>query len=187
MAIVGPAGSGKTSCIGKFASNLVMNQKKAVKLITLDDRKVGGIDELASYGDLLNITVDDHTADVTIKEDADKIILVDTGSLPTTDDHLTSLKTEIDKSGVTKIISVISALTRTADAISFGLQMQKLGVTHLIVSMSDLTDCWGTALSIALETNIKIGLITSSPSGIGQLTAPDAAVITEKILGGAIN
>lgn len=52
---VGGAGSGKTSHLVKAASHLVVNEKKKVAILTTDSFKVGAVDQLKIYCQILNV------------------------------------------------------------------------------------------------------------------------------------
>jgi len=52
---VGGAGSGKTSSLVKMASHLVVGQKKKIAILTTDAYKVGAVDQLKIYCQILNV------------------------------------------------------------------------------------------------------------------------------------
>lgn len=52
---VGGSGSGKTSSLVKMASQLVVKEKKRVAILTTDNYKVGAVDQLKIYCQILNV------------------------------------------------------------------------------------------------------------------------------------
>ncbi len=52
---VGPSGSGKTSSVIKMASELILNQRKRVALITTDTSKVGATEQMKIFSQILNV------------------------------------------------------------------------------------------------------------------------------------
>lgn len=52
---VGASGSGKTSTLVKLASHLVVKEKKKIAVLTTDCYKVGAVDQLKIYGQILNV------------------------------------------------------------------------------------------------------------------------------------
>ncbi len=193
VVVMGSAGSGKTSTIGKLASSLVMQKKAAIKLMTLDSYKVGALDEIESYGDLLGITVIDPTIllaqepSTENNEDDDKVLLVDTGALAFDDERIAGMKEQLDRIKPTHRLAVISTMIRSTDIANICKRIESLEPTALVFSMTDLTDCWGALITAAEATGLKITLTTDSPSGTGQLRTPDATEITTRILGEEIN
>jgi flagellar biosynthesis protein FlhF len=81
VALVGPAGVGKTTTAAKLAARAIM-AKKTVALVSCDAFRVGAIDQLGKYADLMEARF--HTAlnqeellDIIASETAD-VIIVDT-------------------------------------------------------------------------------------------------------------
>lgn len=52
---MGSTGQGKTTSLVKFASNLVLKEKKTIAIISLDTIKVGAADQLRIYAQILNV------------------------------------------------------------------------------------------------------------------------------------
>lgn len=52
---VGPAGAGKTSALIKMASHMVVREGKKVALLTTDTFKVGAVDQMRIYSQILNV------------------------------------------------------------------------------------------------------------------------------------
>ncbi|MGZ3722828.1 MAG: flagellar biosynthesis protein FlhF [Bdellovibrionales bacterium] len=52
---MGSTGQGKTTSLVKFASELVLKQKKTIAIISLDTIKVGAADQLKIYAQILNV------------------------------------------------------------------------------------------------------------------------------------
>jgi flagellar biosynthesis protein FlhF len=113
--VAGPAGAGKTSVIGRLAAQLICRQHIPVKLISLDNHKVGAMEEVAGYADLLG--VDDfasveggHTLS---EQDKKKVLLIDTNAMPRDTKHLAELQERIKPLKPTHRLAVFSALMRT--------------------------------------------------------------------------
>lgn len=52
---VGPSGSGKSTALVKWASHLVVNEKKKIAVVTTDTRKVGATDQMRIFAQILNV------------------------------------------------------------------------------------------------------------------------------------
>ena len=184
--VVGSAGSGKTSLIGRLAAQLTYEQNLPVKLVSLDNYKVGAMDEIASYAVLLGIgeidTMNQSLAAPESKDD-DKVVLIDTGAFPQDQDRLAELKDMIRELRPTHRLAVFSALTRSSDIETQVRQMAWLEPTHLVFTMTDLTDRQGSLLAGICATDVNIAMITDSPSGADSFRTPDAKTIAYAILG----
>lgn len=52
---VGPRGVGKTSTLVKMASHLVLKERKRIGIISADNNKIGAVDQLRIYSQILNV------------------------------------------------------------------------------------------------------------------------------------
>ena len=58
LMLVGPTGAGKTTTIAKLAANAALVEGKRVQLITLDNYRVGGIEQIRTFADLIGIPLE---------------------------------------------------------------------------------------------------------------------------------
>jgi flagellar biosynthesis protein FlhF len=56
--LVGPTGAGKTTTIAKLAARAALIDGRRVGLITLDNYRVGGIDQIRTFADLIGVPVE---------------------------------------------------------------------------------------------------------------------------------
>lgn len=54
-ALVGPTGVGKTTTIAKLAAYYTLKKKKSVGLISIDNYRIGAVDQLKAYASIMNI------------------------------------------------------------------------------------------------------------------------------------
>jgi flagellar biosynthesis protein FlhF len=182
LLVMGPAGSGKTSVIGKVAAHLVAEKKLPVKLVTLDGCKVGGIDELESYGDLLGIKVVSPVEALNESNDSARVVLIDTAAWPDDENQTASLSELYRKLNPTCRLMVFSSLMRSSDVDAMVRRTVALEPTHLAFTMTDLTDRWGGVLAATAAGGPRIAMITDSSSGTGSISSPDARVIAGRLL-----
>jgi flagellar biosynthesis protein FlhF len=176
----GPAGAGKTSMMGKLAARLVFQEKRRVTLVTLDRLKIGAMEELQSYADILGArTVEPKTASIEIDRNA--ITLIDTPAWSADKARQTELTELVGSMKANIRVAVFSALTRSADVAGISRQMLALNPTHIAMTMLDLTDRLGSMFAAGGETG-KLAFTTNAPAGIGTATAPDVDAIVKQIL-----
>lgn len=181
IAVLGFAGAGKTSVLGKLAAKQVFQEKQSIRLVSLDSVKVGAFEELSSYADILGSqAVDYATAKTTT--DSNSITLIDTPALSRQNQHLVTLRDQIDTLKPNYRLAVVSALTRATDAESIVQQLAVFAPTHIVVTMLDLTERWGSAVAAARASRLPICYVTNAPAGFGTVVTPDAAAFTKMFL-----
>jgi flagellar biosynthesis protein FlhF len=181
---IGPAGGGKSSVMGKLAARLVAQDKQKVTLATLDYYRIAAHEELASYADVLQTPVVDLTDNQSNEKDNDAVTLIDSPPVPTRSETLDELKKKVAGINPDYRLVVFSALTRSRDIEAMSAQLQELQPTHLVMTMFDLTDCYGSAVAAAQALGIKISFLTDSPGGVGQLKSPEPARLAQALLNG---
>ncbi|TFE03482.1 flagellar biosynthesis protein FlhF [Jeotgalibacillus sp. R-1-5s-1] len=58
ISLIGPTGVGKTTTIAKMAAKLVVESKKKIAFITTDTYRIGAIEQLKTYAQLLNVPIE---------------------------------------------------------------------------------------------------------------------------------
>jgi flagellar biosynthesis protein FlhF len=181
VAVIGYAGAGKTSALGKLAAKLVFQEKQSIRLVTLDSIKIGAYEELSSYAEILGSqAIDFATAQTTL--DDKSVTLIDTPAFPKQAGQLVALREQLDALNPTYRFAVISALTRTTDVVLIMQQLAQFAPTHLVFTMLDLTERWGSAIAASRTSHLPICFLTAAPAGIGTVNAPDPAAFTKMFL-----
>jgi flagellar biosynthesis protein FlhF len=174
VVFVGPAGGGKSTLMGKVAAQLTVQVKQKVTLTTLDKSRMAAAEEVQRYAEVLEAAmVEPSDLEATAEVAADTITLVDTPGLPPTAGGRDELTAAVAALNPTCRVAVFSALMRTTDALVATESLKPLALTHLAVSMTDLTDRIGGVISIAAATGWKIALVGDAPAGIGSVRPPD--------------
>lgn len=186
VVFLGPPASGKTSMMGKTAARLVVKNKK-VRLVSLDNLKVGAIEEINSYADLLGLEMTDVPVTGKEKNKTEEILLVDTPALPRQEDKRKELRIKIEKLNPNCRVLVLSALQRTTDIVDQLESLKAFNPTHLVLTMTDLTRRFGALLPVCRELGVKLAFITCAPGGIGRLEVPDIETIVGSLLNEEVN
>ena len=183
VVFVGPAGSGKSSVMGKLAANLVVKEKKKICLVTLDDIKMGAHDEVHSYADILGVDVaEPDKVPENVGRWHDAVTLIDTPAMPNDADRISRLKQKIDAINPTHCLAVFSSIVRSSDTVTFSARVKELNPTHIVITMQDLTDKMGSLLAAIAELGQKVAFITDTPGGTGALRSPDPDLMARSLL-----
>ncbi len=182
LMFIGPAGSGKSSVMGKLAAQIVTLSKKKVQLASLDKFKMGAYDEIHSYAELLDSNVADSDEISERKnKNFDGITLIDSPALTVDENKFTGLIEKVEKIQPDYCFLVVSALIRSADLIDILKRYQKYNPTHLIITMLDQTNRLGSLITATEATNLKVAYLSDLPGGMGTLNTPDPALIAKKL------
>lgn len=176
----GPAGSGKTSVLGKLAARLVFQDKRKVTLVTVDSAKIGGIEELQSYADILGAQTINHQAAAGLI-DTTAITLIDTPSWPRSEEQQKRLHKQIEAISPNYRLVVLPAVMRSSDVADVMAQLNLLSPSQCVVTMLDLTRRWGSVLAVC-SPEIKLAFTTNGAAGIGTVNAPDAVALAGQLL-----
>jgi flagellar biosynthesis protein FlhF len=181
VAFIGGAGSGKTSCMGKLAARLSYQDRLKTTLISLDDAKVGAYEEIESYADLLgSLVINSHNGKYNFDNTA--VTLIDTPAMPLAESRVQALSSALKTIEPTLCFATFSALTRTVDASTMAERLLAYKPTHLVMTMLDLTERWGSVFALTEKTGLKVVYATNSAGGIGTLNAPDPALFVRTFL-----
>jgi flagellar biosynthesis protein FlhF len=190
VAFVGPTGVGKTTTIAKLAANFSLYRGKRVAMITADTFRVGAIEQLRLYGELLEIPV--HTIYNT--DDARRImeelkaydlILVDTtGTSPSNKIQIKKTKGLLDTLSPTDVHMVISAATKDQDMDEILSSYKEMRYSKLLITKLDETRTYGTILNAVKMTDCPLSYITSGQNVPDDIEIASSEKIAEMILGG---
>ena len=83
VAFVGPTGVGKTTTIAKVAADYAIRKNKKVALVSLDTYRLGAVDQLQIYGDIMQVPVEvagskEELREIVNKHSDKDLILIDT-------------------------------------------------------------------------------------------------------------
>lgn len=187
VTFVGPAGSGKSSAMGKLAAWLTAVRRQKVRLLSLDDHKLAAFDEICSYADILGLEVIPPPAAQEKSElDKDTVTLIDSPAMPVQRDKRQALKERIEQVAPRYRFAVFSCLTRSRDVFEISKMLKELNPTHLILTMQDIASCLGTVVTAARATGLKIAYLSDAPGGMGELKVPDPELLAGKLLNSGV-
>ena len=123
ISFIGPTGVGKTTTIAKLAAKHSVNTGKDVALITVDTYRIGGADQLKTYGDIMGVPVRVVFTPQELRNAVSQfanasIILIDTAGRSQFDaTRIRALKGILQAVPQVETHLVVSATTRYSDAL----------------------------------------------------------------------
>lgn len=181
---IGPSGGGKTSSIIKMASQLIVRENKKVALLTLDTQKVGAVEQLRIYSQILNVPfavirgISDWKEILKFINSIDYILIDTPGSNLKTQEEVSFFESMILKEIPSKSVHlVLSARNKYEDLQGVLNNFATLNVTDVIFNHLDETAQNGNVYSFN-----KISKIPLFAFGIGQRIPEDFEYATKERL-----
>ncbi len=185
IALVGPAGVGKTTTAAKLAARARM-AKKSVTLVGCDTFRIGAVEQLSRYADLIDaavITARNADELQRIIEDArtDYVIVDTAGRHPTADGVEIALVPGEDRARTAgrarHVLLCAPASIRATDAGRLARRYANLGPTALVITKLDETETpaglvhagWASKLSVAAICNGPRVPEDIAPAAMGNL------------------
>ena len=169
--VVGPTGVGKTTSIAKLAANFGLgnngNAKENVRIITIDNYRIGAKKQIQIYGDIMRIPVSFAETDGDLKKyialysDVD-IILIDTiGKSQKDYKKISEMKQILDVCKTqAEVHLAVSATTKTKDLEEIFQQFEPFNYQSIIVTKLDETSQIGNIISVINKKKKYISYIT---------------------------
>ncbi|HVP68865.1 MAG TPA: flagellar biosynthesis protein FlhF [Anaeromyxobacteraceae bacterium] len=179
VALVGPTGVGKTTTLAKIAARAILETRKRVALLTVDVYRIGAQEQLARYGEIMNVPVlvaRDRTeirAAMERLRDSD-LVLVDTAGRSSTED--VSRQTELVRSVPGILLHlVVSAASGPQQLAAVADRYRELKPDRLVFSKVDEAAAPGAILSAAVRIGRPVACITNGqrvPEDLHPVTGP---------------
>ena len=172
---VGPSGSGKTSSLIKMASDLILNQRKRIALITTDTTKVGAAEQMKIFSQILNVPFlsmksQQNWAHVIPHLDQIDHVLVDYSGLNLRSNeelnYLRRMSPPVYRSLRTHL--VMSAMSKDADLVECAKRYEGFGFNDVIFTSLDEASLHGNIYNFVRKVQTKL-----FGFGIGQKVPED--------------
>ncbi|MEJ1098701.1 MULTISPECIES: flagellar biosynthesis protein FlhF [unclassified Pseudoxanthomonas] len=166
VALVGPTGAGKTTTIAKLAAAFAAKHNaRDVALVTTDTIRVGGREQLHSYGRQLGIAVHEADSDVSLAQTLErlrdyKLVLIDTAGLGQRDKNLVGQLNWLRSTGTVHTLLVLPANSHFGDLDEVVRRFSGANPQGVVLTKLDETGRLGSALSVVVDHQMPMTWVT---------------------------
>lgn len=190
---VGPTGVGKTTTIAKLAARYsqILPNKKKVGIITLDDYRIGAMDQLAWYARKMRLSIDSVSEADDLIQKIESLrycdyILIDTAGHSQHDKQkILELKKFIKNDDYKiDVALVLSAVTKYEDLKDCYEAFGELNIDTFIFSKLDEARGLGNIFSLVYESKKPISYLSIGQEVPNDLIVSDNKYLADCLLGG---
>lgn len=186
---IGPTGAGKTTTLAKLAAKAVVEEEKRIGLITIDTYRIGAIDQLKTYAEILDVPFRVVLTPKDLREalldfiDLD-CVFIDTAGHPFYDRmRLTEIRAFVNEVKVKETFLVLSAPTKDKDLLRIASDYNtQIGYDYLIFTKLDETKALGSILNVAKAVEKPVVYVTNGQNVPDDLIYVTADYLAELIL-----
>ncbi|KRG71045.1 flagellar biosynthesis protein FlhF [Pseudoxanthomonas dokdonensis] len=166
IALVGPTGAGKTTTIAKLAASYAaLHNPRDVALVTTDTIRVGGREQLHSYGRQLGIAVHEADSDTQLAQVLErlrdyKLVLIDTAGLGQRDRNLVGQLNWLRSAGQVQTLLVLPANSHFSDLDEVVRRFRAANPQGVVLTKLDETGRLGSALSVVVDHQLPMAWVT---------------------------
>jgi flagellar biosynthesis protein FlhF len=180
--LVGPTGAGKTTTIAKLAARAALIDERQVAVITLDNYRVGGIDQIRTFTDLIGVPlqVAEHAGELAnLLDPANDLTLIDTaGKSPRDQAAIDELAGQIEGLGI-EVHLVVPASATAAQIDALVQRYAKLAPARLLFTKLDEHDHVPELALAPARAGMPITWVTTGQAVPEDIEEPSPARVLE--------
>jgi flagellar biosynthesis protein FlhF len=167
VAFVGPTGVGKTTTVAKIAAEYALRRAKKVAMISLDTYRLGAIDQLRIYGEIMEVPVEVAGGKEELRQiianhaDKDLILIDTTGRSHQDKDYSRQLKEVFDAVGGVETHLVLSVTAQEKLFTATYQQFSTMGLDRVLFTKLDEGLNFGSLFNFTVRNKLPISYFTS--------------------------
>lgn len=187
IALVGPTGAGKTTTIAKLAQRFAaQHTPRDVALVTTDTQRVGGREQLHSYGRQLGVAVHEADSAESLLDLFErlrdyKLVLIDTAGMGQRDRALAAQLNWLRAAQQVTSLLVLPANAHFSDLDEVVRRFAHAKPQGVVLTKLDETGRFGSALSVVVDHQMPITWVTDGQRVPDDLHRANAASLVLRL------
>ncbi|WP_271408445.1 flagellar biosynthesis protein FlhF [Pseudomonas sp. Q1-7] len=179
IALVGPAGMGKTTTLAKLAARYVLKYgAQSVALVSMDSFRIGAQEQIKTLGRILNVpvTLVDPGQSLTqalaplVRK---RVVLIDTAGLPVNDPALAMQLEALASRAINAKNYLVMAATSQSQVLKAAYHSYKrCGLVGCIITKADEAASLGEVLGLAIGQHLPVAYLADGPRIPDDLQVP---------------
>jgi flagellar biosynthesis protein FlhF len=186
LMLIGPPGIGKTLAIAKMASRLTMS-KLPVTVITTDNMRAGGVEQLAAFTAILGIPLEIAGTKAELRKilqsapPQGRVLIDSAGMNPYNPEEMQELIGLAKLEGVEPVLAAVAGIdSRETEDITQAFLAT--GVRRLLITRADTARRIGNILTAANLGNLAFCNVSSTSRVVGKFAPLDADALTQLLM-----
>ncbi|TXR39326.1 flagellar biosynthesis protein FlhF [Ectopseudomonas mendocina] len=190
IALVGPAGMGKTTTLAKLAARYVLKYgAQQVALVSMDSFRIGAHEQLKTLGRILGVSVTQIDPGQSLLQamaplSKKRVVLVDTAGLPGSDP---ALRLQLESLAAPRIRAknyLVLAATSQSQVLKAAYHSYKrCGLAGCILTKLDEAASLGEVLGLAIGQQLPVAYVTDGPRIPDDLHVPRSHQLVSRAVG----
>lgn len=188
LALVGPTGVGKTTTIAKIAANLSLQLKKSVALITIDNFRIGAVEQLKNYAEIVSIPLRVASSPAELEKtiyelrDYEYVFIDSMGRSQFDNEQIGDLRKFLEVSPLIKVALVLSMSCNHAELTDTFDRYSKLMPEYVIFTKLDETKYFGPLINLPIKKKTPVMLLSKGQNVPDDMELPDGRKIATQVL-----
>jgi flagellar biosynthesis protein FlhF len=179
IALVGPAGMGKTTTLAKLAARYVLKYgAQQIALVSMDSYRIGAQEQLKTLGRILGVSVTHVDPGQSLTQALaplarKRVVLIDTAGLPANDPALKmQLETLASRSVKARNFLVLAATSQSQVLKAAYHSYKRCGLSGCILTKLDEAASLGEVLGLAIGQHLPVAYLADGPRIPDDLQVP---------------
>lgn len=190
IALVGPAGMGKTTTLAKLAARYVLKYgSQQVALVSMDSFRIGAQEQLKTLGRILGVSVTQIDPGQSLLQALaplakKRVVLVDTAGLPGNDPALRLQLESLASARIKAKNYLVLAATSQSQVLKAAYHSYKrCGLAGCILTKLDEAASLGEVLGLAIGQQLPVAYVTDGPRIPDDLHVPRSHQLVSRAVG----